>query len=255
MTTKQTSLAVQASPLDMIGQIIAATNGDTAKLGEAALAIRELVALQQSQERFQWEREERQAKIDFDDALNRCQKSIGRIAPNQNRTDTRSWWADYAQLDRAVRPIYTEEGFSIAFREVPSISTGKVRIEAEVSRGGISKHYHSEITPTTTGPKGNAMATATDADAIAQSRAKRYIMLDIFNIAIGIDKDEKQGISPDDADALKGLVDQMNQSETLEDGREAYKKAYKMARDMKNNEATLKVIDAWEKCQKEFAKS
>ena len=38
------------------------------------------------------------------------------------------------------------------------------------------------------------MATATDADAIAQSRAKRYIMLDIFNIAVGIDAEEKQGI-------------------------------------------------------------
>ena len=43
------------------------------------------------------------------------------------------------------------------------------------------------------------MATATDADAIAMARAKRYILLDIFNIAVGIDKIEKEGTTPDDA--------------------------------------------------------
>lgn len=156
--------------------------------------VRELVALQQSMERFNWEREERQSKMDFDDALNECQKKIGRIAGNVKRNDTNSWWADYAELDRTMRPIYTEQGFSIGFSEVQPISQGKVRIQATLSRGGISKEYFREITPSTTGPKGGAMATATDADAIAGSRAKRYLILDIFNIAVGIDKTEKQGI-------------------------------------------------------------
>jgi len=41
------------------------------------------------------------------------------------------------------------------------------------------------------------MATATDADAIAASRAKRYLLLQIFNIAVGIDADEKKGIPQD----------------------------------------------------------
>lgn len=135
-----------------------------------------------------------QSRIDFDEALNRCQGAIGRIAPNQKRNDTGSWWADYTQLDRAVRPIYTCEGFSIAFSEVPPVNPAKVRIRAELSRAGTSKEYFAEITPSTTGPKGGVMATATDADAIAQSRAKRYLMLDIFNIAIGIDAEEKHAV-------------------------------------------------------------
>lgn len=202
---------------------------------EMAHVIKELAGVLQSQERFAWEREERQAKIDFDDAKNRCQKAIGRITPNQKRSDTNSWWADYAQLDRTLRPIYTAEGFSISFSEVPSIAPGKVRIQGELSRGGISKSYHSEITPTTTGPKGGAMATATDADAIAQSRAKRYIMLDIFNIAVGIDAEEKKGIPepehPMNPQDLQDALDAIKQAPNPAAYEEMFLKAHKDAKD------------------------
>jgi hypothetical protein len=145
--------------------------------------LKELVSLQQSMVRFDWEAQERQSKIDFDDSLNECQQEIGRIAPNVNRLDTKSWWADYAQLDRTVRPIYTKHRFSIGYSEVAPLAVGKVRIQAILSRAGVAREYYSEITPSTTGPKGGAMATATDADAIAASRAKRYLLLSIFNIA------------------------------------------------------------------------
>lgn len=188
---KQTALALAPeratmSPIDLIQQALST--------GTSPEVIRELVALQQSMERFNWEREERQSKIDFDDALNACQKRIERVAPNMKRNDTSSWWADYAQLDKTIRPIYTGAGFSVSFSEVEPISKCKVRIKADLSRSGISKEYFREITPTTTGPKGNAMATATDADAIAAARAQRYLLISIFNIAVGIDKQEKAGI-------------------------------------------------------------
>lgn len=198
MSDTQALIKQDVSPLTLIQQTLS-SGGNAAEL---AVIIKELVALQQSQERFAWEREERQAKIDFDDALNRCQKQIGRIAPNQSRNDTRSWWADYAQLDRAIRPIYTAEGFSVSYSEVAPLSPNKVRIRATVARAGITREYFAEITPSTKGPKGGEMATATDADAIAQSRAKRYLMLDIFNIAVGIDREEKKGIPTDDFGTL-----------------------------------------------------
>jgi hypothetical protein len=138
--------------------------------------LKELVSLQQSMVRFDWEAQERQSKIDFDDSLNECQQEIGRIAPNVNRLDTKSWWADYAQLDRTVRPIYTKHRFSIGYSEVAPLAVGKVRIQA------------------------------TDADAIAASRAKRYLLLSIFNIAVGIDKIEKEGIPEDNREAFLSAI-------------------------------------------------
>ncbi len=200
-----TDNAIQrAAPTGM--ELLAELSRKTDDPQVAVAVAKAVVDLQIQMEQFQWQREDRQAKMDFDQALNECQSKIGRIAPNQQRNDTRSWWADYAELDRTIRPIYTAAGFSIAFSEVQPLAVGKVRIRAELSRGGVSKEYFSEITPSTLGPKGNAMATATDADAIAQSRAKRYLMLSIFNIAVGIDKIEKEGISDD---ALKPWLDKL----------------------------------------------
>lgn len=187
--------SVQLSPRDLIEQAFAKCES-AADLERVAGVVEKLVALEQTAERFAWEREERQLKSDFDDALSTCQKTIERVKPNQKRLDTHSSWADYAQLDRAIRPIYTAEGFAIAYSEVEPIHAGKVRIKATLSRKGISKDYFQEITPSTTGAKGNALVNATDADAIAQSRAKRYLLIDIFNIAVGIDADEKKGIAP-----------------------------------------------------------
>ena len=200
--------------------------------------LKELVTLQQSMVRFEWESQERQSKIDFDDALNECQQKIGRIAPNVNRKDTSSWWADYAQLDRTIRPIYTEHRFSIGFSEVSPLAVGKVRIQATLSRAGVSRDYYSEITPSTTGPKGGAMATATDADAIAASRAKRYLLLSIFNIAVGIDKIEKEGIPEDSRDVFLQAIKTAPDRSSLE---KAYLVAKKEAT-AKNDAESLRIF-------------
>ena len=124
-----------------------------------------------------------QARVAFDDALNLCQKQIGRIAPNQQRKDTNSWWADYAQLDRTTRPIYTEAGFSIAFSEVEPLSQRKGSREgAVVSRRNIEGLLCPRSRRAPLDLRATPMATATDADAIALARAKRYLVLDIFNM-------------------------------------------------------------------------
>ena len=154
--------------------------------GTAPEVIRELVALQQSMERFNWEREERQSKKDFDDALNFCQKQIGTIAPNRDRENGIKW-ADYLGVDRVVRPVYLEAGFSIGFSEVESPTEGR-RMCATLSRGGVSRDYFSKLIAS-----GNNKMSAADSDASGSSRAMRYLLLKIFNIAVGIDKDEKQG--------------------------------------------------------------
>lgn len=198
------------------------------------------------------QREERdyRANVAFDDALSACQQQIGRIAPNQKRNDTGSTWSDYANLDRTIRPIYTAAGFAISYSQVPPITAGKVGIRGTLSRSGISRdHYYCEITPSTTGPKGGVMATATDADAIAASRAKRYVLIDIFNIAVGIDTEEKQGI-PDpnfvpmvEAEVIKYL-DWIEEAGNVEDLQKYYLSAVKLADEAKDNRAKNAFVEA-----------
>lgn len=176
LNEKQGAIA-PPDPIGLIQQALAT--------GTSPEVIRELVALQQSMERFNWEREERQAKIDFDNALNECQGKIGRIAPNRDRENGIKW-ADYVALDKVVRPIYLEAGFSIGFSEFDSPAEGR-RMCATLSRGGVSREYFSKLIPA-----GNSKMSGADAEASASSRAMRYLLLKIFNIAVGIDKDEKK---------------------------------------------------------------
>jgi hypothetical protein len=207
---------------------------DSLNKNVAPEVLRELMSLQQSMVRFKWEAEERQAKKDFDDALTSCQSQIGRIAPNQHRHDTNSNWADYSQLDRAIRPIYTAQGFNLSFSEAAPIVPGKVHTEATLSRAGISRHYHNEIMPSTVGLKGGVMATATDADAIASSRNKRYLLLAIFNIAIGIDALEKEGIPDDQVEPYLKAIRTAPDSKALD---KVYLAAKKAAVDANDHQA------------------
>jgi hypothetical protein len=179
------ALAVPAqtaiAPMDLLQQALSS--------GTSPEVIRELVALQQSVERFNWEREERQSKIDFDNAFNECQRQIGRIAPNRER-ENQIMWLDYAGADKVVRPIYLEAGFSIGYSEVESPTEGR-RMCATLSRGGVSKEYFSKLIPS-----GNSKMSTADQDASGSSRAMRYLLFKIFNIAVGIDKDEKLNKGP-----------------------------------------------------------
>lgn len=181
--TEELSIEKRAPTTIEIIQQVLASGG---KAAEMAVIVKELVALKQSEERFQWEREERQAKIDFDEALNRCQTAIGRIAPNSKRENDIAW-LDYAGLDKVIRPIYSAEGFAISFSEEQASAPNRLNMKATVSRSGIRNEYFKEFP---TSPPNGKMSLA-DAEASAASRVKRYLMLQIFNIAVGIDKDEK----------------------------------------------------------------
>lgn len=225
----------EPTTMQMIQQVL--SSGGNAK--EMAEVIKGLVELQQSQERFQWEREERQAKIDFDDALNACQAQIGRIAPD-GRRENGIMWATYAQIDRVIRPIYTQAGFAISFSEMEHPEA--LRMRATLSRGGISKEFFAEISTAPVNSKMNEL----DANASAASRVKRYLLLDIFNIAIGIDADEKKPFTQiterQEAD-LQEWIDSLRNAPDLPQLKGVFADAYKYAKPLGQGQ---KVTDVYE---------
>ena len=171
----------QPSGMELLAELSRKTDDPQAAVAIAKAAV----DLQIQMDRFRWESQDRQARIDFDDALKACQEKVGRIAPNRTRENNIAW-ADYAELDRVLRPIYTAQGFSIAFSESETLREGKVLICATLSRSGQNKQFFQSVTPA-----GNQKMNAADMEAAGQSRAQRYLLLKIFNVAIGIDADEK----------------------------------------------------------------
>ena len=243
LTKQQQAPLAELGPMQLMQQALAS--------GTSPEVIRELVALQQSVERFTWEREERQAKIDFDDALNDCQRQIGRISPNRERENS-IMWADYVGVDKVVRPVYLEARFSIGFSEVESPTEGR-RMCAILSRSGVSREYFSKLIPS-----GNGRMSAADLDASGSSRAMRYLLLKIFNIAVGIDKDEKKpfedGKQPgvlDERDHLTHL-DNIRNANDAEELRKMYIAAQKAADATGDTKSTITFADAKNKRYREL---
>jgi ERF superfamily len=217
-TYEPASLAVQepqqltpATPMDLLALAL--------KNNSAIDVIERLAALQERQRDYQ-------AKVSFDEALNRCQTKISRIAADADNPQTHSKYASYAKLDRVVRPVYTEEGFSLSFGEKDCPIPGKTRFVAYLSREGITREYVKDLTPSTKGPKGNDVMTPIHADGSADSYAKRYLVKNIFNVAVGeLDNDGNGDEGEVDKDWLTNQIEDIGRCETLDGLNEAFRAA------------------------------
>lgn len=198
-------------PLTMIDLLQVALQKD------AAIDVIERLAALQREER------DYQSRVSFDNALSRCQSKLERVSADATNTHTRSTYATYAKLDKVIRPIYTQEGFSISYGEKDCPIPGKTRFVAYVSREGVTREYQKDLTPSTQGPKGNDMMTPIHADGAADSYAKRYLLKDIFNIAIG--EDDTDGASNGELDeALEWIANASDPDELKRMYMNAYNK-------------------------------
>jgi len=138
-----------------------------------------------------YERQEaKRAEACFNAAMSAVQKSTGRISADATNPQTRSKYASYAALDRALRPIYTEHGLSLSFDEGEPCE-GAVEVLCYVSHeSGHTRTYRKRVPLSDKGIKGNQMMTPTHANASGDSYGMRYLVKKIFNIAIGEDDDD-----------------------------------------------------------------
>jgi len=167
----------------------------------------------------------RQAEIEFNEALNRVQSKIARVAPDLTNSQTNSKYASYAAIDRVIRPIYSEEGFSLSFTEEDCPKTEHVRIVCFVSKGAHTRQYRKDMPADGKGAKGGDVMTKTHAAAAADSYAKRYLVKDIFNVAIGQDDTDGNVTTQAAADFIAHMED----AENLQQLEQRYKEAIKDA--------------------------
>jgi hypothetical protein len=206
---------------------------------------------------LQREEREYQANVDFDDALSRCQERVQRISADATNPQTQSRYASYAKLDRIVRPIYTAEGFAISFGERDCPIPGKTRFVAYISRGGVTRERFKDLSPSTKGPKGGDVMTPIHADASADSYAKRYLLKNIFNIAIGEDDNDGNGqvctiATPMNPERVRKLCFEIAGSRTIEELRGRYLSAGNEAKKFNDRDALEAFIRAKDDRKKEL---
>lgn len=134
----------------------------------------------------------RLAENNFNDAMNRAQKKMRPIAADADNPQTKSRYASYKQLDNAIRPIYTEEGFGISFdsEDSPKGATW-IRVLAYVTNAGHARTYRIDMPADGKGAKGGDVMTLTHAAGAGASYGMRYLLKMIFNIAVG--EDDRDG--------------------------------------------------------------
>lgn len=135
-----------------------------------------------------------EAEMEFNDALNRAQAEITRIAPDLQNPQTSSKYASYAALDKVIRPVYIREGLNLSFDTDDSPKPEHVRVLCYVSRGRHTRTYKTDMPCDGKGAKGGDVMTKTHATAGAASYGMRYLLKMIFNVAIG--EADKDGNSP-----------------------------------------------------------
>jgi hypothetical protein len=193
---------------------------EIALTNNAAIDVIERLAALQDKAKAQ------RAESDWHEAMNRVQGTIGRVAPDLTNPQTHSKYASYAAIDKVVRPIYTQFGFSLSFDNEDSPKGPEwVRTLCYVSRYGHTRTYKTDMPIDGKGIKGNEMMTKTHATATADSYAMRYLVKKIFNIAIG--EDDTDG----NFDGSSGIYERLEwiaNAKDLAELQKLFTEAYKM---------------------------
>lgn len=153
---------------------------------DPSVDVDKLDRLLQMQERVQ----NRQAQVEYDNAMAAAQAGMEPVRTNKSNSQTRSRYATYAALDKALRPIYSENGFSLSFDTDEGAPDGHVRIVCVVAhKGGHRERKHIDMPADGKGAQGASVMTKTHATGSAVTYGKRYLLGMIFNIAVGDDDD------------------------------------------------------------------
>lgn len=136
----------------------------------------------------------------FNAAMTAAQGEMGRISADATNPQTRSKYASYAALDRAVRPIYTRHGFALSFDTGADATPDHVRVLCHVShKDGHARTYQVDMPADGKGAKGGDVMTKTHAVGAAMSYGSRYLLKLIFNVAVGEDDDDGNGAADNGA--------------------------------------------------------
>lgn len=143
--------------------------------------------------------EQKQAKIDFDDAFDRMSRKLPRVKKNgmveyknkQTGVLEKSFnFGRYEDIDTFIRPLLQEEYFTLSFDSVPRQGDGGgIILTATLSRRGHQRTASIPVPLDTSGGKNNIQGYGS-----AMSYGKRYTTTALLNLVFeGEDDDGKRG--------------------------------------------------------------
>lgn len=184
LTTRAPGGAIAQTTSDMAANLLAIASDPSTDVAKAS----EMFAL--------FERmKDRAAKEAFNEAMVSCQAEMPRVTKdgkviNHKTGALQSRYATLEAIDRVVRPIYEQHGFSISV-SFDGTEGNKYIAKAVVRhRGGHSEEYRIPLALDQSGAKNDTQGMGSTA-----SYARRYLLCSIFNIITeGEDTDGQQRV-------------------------------------------------------------
>jgi hypothetical protein len=156
-----------------------------------------------------------EAEKAFNMAMMKAQGETRQVSADSRNDQTHSDYASYSAMDKALRPIYTRNGFSLSFGTEDSPLEEHVRVICHVSHdAGHTRKHFIDMPSDGKGAKGNAVMTRVHATGSAVQYGMRYLLKMIFNVATGDDDDDGNAaseacISMNQAMDLEALADEV----------------------------------------------
>lgn len=193
--------------------------------------------------------QDKQNESAFNLALAAAQAEMRPVGADARNSQTKSNYATYAKLDKALRPIYTSHGLSLSFNSEPA-GTDTIRVLCYVSHAaGHTRTYTLDMPADGKGAKGGDVMTKTHAVGSGASYGMRYLLKMIFNVAVGEDDDDGNSAGQTGADlraaAIADLLDRVANAQDKEQLTKVWSSGVailKAARDMAGYEELKKAV-------------
>jgi hypothetical protein len=197
-----------------------------------------------------------EAKKAFNEAMARAQAQMVPVANNATNDQTSSRYAKLAAINKAITPIYTQEGFSISFDTADSPIAGYLRTIAIVSHaGGHDRQYHLDLPPDDVGAKGNVNKTKVHATGSTNSYSRRYLVCMIFNVTTEDDNDgnkKAEGMSEQQLADFKAAIEALADMDASKD---LWKSIAKVCTDTKDRTGYAELKDLMTAKRETFGKA
>lgn len=132
---------------------------------------------------------------EFAEAMTKCQRDMPIVVKDAKNNHTNSRYARLEEVNKTIKPCYTDHGFSVSFGESPEAPAGMVRILA-TTRHAAGHSAVSQIDMPLDGvgsQGGKSSMNVVQARGSTISYAKRYLVCMIFNVTIADEDNDAQG--------------------------------------------------------------
>lgn len=153
---------------------------------------------------------DRNAEAEFNAAMARVQKNLPEVLREADNLQTKSRYAKHEAIAKAIKPIYTVEGFSAVFSQGKAEADSCIRVNGTLRHsGGYSEPHWLELPLDKAGIKGNVNKTDLHATASTFTYGRRILTCMMFDVATGDDTDgnlPEDTITVDQATVINDLI-------------------------------------------------